>query len=83
MLSKCPNEKCKSNFFEIVEQSPTNASYKVLFVQCSLCGTPIGVMELMVNWKGIEKLDKKIDDMSDIISDVEARVIDIQNKINR
>jgi hypothetical protein len=41
--SKCG--KCDGYVFEVVETVPGNSRYKVLFVQCSSCGTVVGVMD--------------------------------------
>lgn len=38
--SKCA--KCDNTYFEVVENSPARSNYKLMFVQCSKCGTPIG-----------------------------------------
>ncbi|MDB5031408.1 hypothetical protein, partial [Mucilaginibacter sp.] len=58
--SKCP--KCENAFFELVENSPSKSNYKLLFVQCSKCGSAIGTMDyynIGTLVKGVEaKVDK-------------------------
>lgn len=41
-FSKCP--KCDSSFFEVKEAEPNNSAYKLIFVQCSSCGSVVGTM---------------------------------------
>jgi hypothetical protein len=41
-LSKC--SKCSGMSFELKETEPRGAHYKQVFVQCSSCGTPVGVV---------------------------------------
>lgn len=66
MISKCT--KCSSFSFELVEQSPVGSNYKLFFVQCSMCGGPVGVLEYFSSnaqigkvAKQIENLERKID----------------------
>ena len=61
MMSRCA--KCNSSFFELVEQSPQNANYKIWFVQCSQCGSPVGAMEYFTAWTQMNRIDKKIDSL--------------------
>lgn len=41
--SRCP--KCEGHQFEIVEKEVRNARFKMMFVQCSSCGTVVGVRD--------------------------------------
>jgi len=58
MLSTCA--KCGSHLFEVVEQSPSNANYKLWFVQCSRCGSPISSKEYYNSSVQISELKEKI-----------------------
>ena len=42
-VSSCP--KCGGNRFEVKEAEPTGSAYVLAFVQCSACGTVVGVMD--------------------------------------
>ncbi len=42
-LSRCP--KCESTRFEMVEKEVANARFKMMFIQCSSCGTVVGVTD--------------------------------------
>jgi len=68
MISTCKH--CEGHNFEIVEQSPKNAAYKMFFVQCSVCGQPVGVLEYYTGWvkmnsieEKVKKLESKIDNL--------------------
>ena len=37
--------KCESHGFEIVLFTPIGETYKLQIVQCSTCGTPVGVLD--------------------------------------
>ena len=41
--STCP--KCENTTFEMVENSPRNSQFKVMFIQCASCGAVIGVAD--------------------------------------
>ena len=43
--STCP--KCGGGFFHLKKAPPLGADYEILFVQCSQCGTPVGVTDMM------------------------------------
>ena len=60
--SKCP--KCDNTYFEMIENSPNKSKYKLLFVQCSKCGSVVGTMEYFNIGAKISELEKKIDSIS-------------------
>lgn len=41
-MSKCPH--CSSTSFETTVQTPSGCNYALVFVQCSSCGAPFGVL---------------------------------------
>lgn len=41
--SKCPS--CEKTRFELKENSPTGSKFKFNFIQCSACGTVVGVAD--------------------------------------
>jgi hypothetical protein len=64
-LSACP--KCEHLLFEIVTVEPSGSNYKMNLVQCSACGTPIGVTEfydagelLTEQAEKLEEMDKRL-----------------------
>lgn len=61
--SKCV--KCRNTHFEIRENLLANQGVKVQFVQCTQCGTPVGVLDHSVpkaTMKAYAGLHKKTDD---------------------
>ena len=69
MTSKCAT--CNSLSFEMVEQSPKNSKYKFFFVQCSICGSPVGVLEYFNSGAKIEIVEKKIQSLESKIDNLE------------
>ncbi len=50
--------------FELAEVAPVGANFKMYFVQCVSCGTPVGVVpfyDLHTSIKALEKEVKKIE----------------------
>lgn len=76
MLSKCG--QCGGGIFEIVEVAPHKSAYKLLFVQCTACGVPIGAMEYFNSGailKGIEKDLKQLkSEMTNGFSEVDRKI---------
>ncbi|HMK03805.1 MAG TPA: hypothetical protein VK489_06420 [Ferruginibacter sp.] len=60
--SKCP--KCDNTYFEVTENAPTKSNYKLLFVQCSKCGSVVGTMDFYNIGTLIGELEKKVDNIS-------------------
>ena len=70
-VSKCP--KCNNSFFELSENSPSNSRFKFYLVQCSSCGSVVGVTDFFHVPTVLDKLEKKIDSQtsnSDIIQNL-------------
>lgn len=40
---KCPH--CQSMYFDLSENTPTGANYKIFIINCTSCGAPFGAME--------------------------------------
>jgi hypothetical protein len=67
MLSKCGS--CGGfNMFDLKEVSPTGSRFKYCFVQCRLCGVPVGVVNffndhdtIIQNQNEIKELNRKFD----------------------
>jgi len=66
--SKCSN--CGSSSFEIVQNSPSKSNYKLTFVQCSSCGAVVGVMDYYNIGSRISDLEKKVDSLSSLHSEL-------------
>jgi len=64
--SACPS--CKNHGFETVEVAPRNSNFKLIFVQCTMCGAVVGVADyfnlgnLVKNQnKAIQKIAERLD----------------------
>jgi transcription initiation factor IIE alpha subunit len=78
-MSKCV--KCGGGFFKIQEQSPAGSTFKVYFVQCSSCDTPIGVLEYSNSGAMIEGLEHKINSLKQEIQQISYDISSIKNSI--
>lgn len=78
-MSKCG--KCGNTSFKIQENEPSGSQFIVYFVQCSVCGTPVGVLEYANSAALIEKLEKKVDRLSNEIQQIGYDVTNINNKL--
>lgn len=58
--STCPNPQCKGHNFELALNEPAKSAFKLQFVQCSSCGTVVGVLEYHNTAALLQKLAKKL-----------------------
>lgn len=68
-LSKCGS--CNGGFFQLVEKEPSGSNFKVMFVQCSACGVPIGVMDYFDTHTQIQKLDKRLNNLQSAVDTID------------
>ena len=71
------------NSFEIVEQSPKNSKNKLFFVQCSVCGQPIGVLEYFVGWEKMNNIEEKVKRLQSTVDNVEYLLRTLINNSRR
>lgn len=76
--SKC--SKCDNSYFEVVENSPRNSNYKLIFVQCSSCGSVVGTMDYYNIGTKLRDIEGKIDRIKSEISDISYDVDIIKRK---
>jgi hypothetical protein len=69
-LSKCP--KCNNGFFELKSFEPRGARYKQNFIQCSMCGTPVGVVGFYDAGSLIKEQEEEIAELQKRLKVVEA-----------
>ncbi len=63
--SRCPNSNCKSGSFESITKTPIGSTLQVNFIQCSRCGTVVGIQDTTINnliYKLAEKLKINLND---------------------
>ncbi len=57
--SKCT--KCDNTHFEVKENLPNHCNFKLLFVQCSICGSVVGTIDSYYIENRLSDLEKKFD----------------------
>ena len=57
-ISTCP--KCDSHSFEMVENSPRDSRFKIMFVQCALCGAVVVTADYINTAALIQQLAEKL-----------------------
>lgn len=57
-LSTCL--KCGSHAFEVKEAEPTHSLFKLMFVQCSSCGSVVGVTDYFNTASLLKKIATKL-----------------------
>lgn len=87
-VTKCP--KCENGSFKLQEFEPSGGSYKLIFIQCSSCNTPVGVTEyydsgaVLEEHKAIHlKHSQQLDDMQRRVQNIEHVVSQIGNFLNQ
>jgi len=43
-VSRCPNPECSGSSFELKTVTPRKSNYEVHLIQCSSCGTVVGLI---------------------------------------
>lgn len=56
--SKCP--KCENTEFEVVNETPVNSNYELIFVRCTNCLSVIGVIDFYNVGSLVKKLAQKL-----------------------
>lgn len=77
--SSCP--KCDSHTFEIVEGNPNNTAFRLMYVQCSSCGSVVGVMDYYNIGAKLEKLEKQEKELSGEIQRLKSNDETINNNL--
>lgn len=80
MLSKCGS--CGGFGFAIKEVSPSGAAFKKVFIQCSLCGVPVGVTDFYDTHSAIENTNTKIRALGDKLNSLEHTLRQIVSILN-
>lgn len=61
--ASCP--KCGNHYFELVENEPMDSNFKYFFIQCSECGTVVGVTEFFNAGYLLKEQEKSIKNISE------------------
>lgn len=57
-ISTCP--KCNNHSFEMVEHTPRGSRFKIMFVQCTMCGAVVGTVDYINTAALIQELAEKL-----------------------
>lgn len=79
--SKCGS--CGSTRFETKEVSPSGGGYKQIFVQCSSCGVPAGVVDYFNLGALLKQQESAIQSLDSRLSQIEHKLIQIIQAIQQ
>jgi len=72
--------KCGGRNFELKEVSPNLATYKSIFVQCTACGVPAGVIDYT---NAAVRIDTKVKELDARLSSIEDSISRVQHLLQR
>jgi len=81
MFSTCG--KCGGHSFKIQLQEPAGSRFKLNFVQCTSCSTPVGVLEYFNTSAQLEEQKKEIAALSSRLSQIEQLLRRVSNAVER
>jgi hypothetical protein len=58
MKTKCP--KCEGTDFEVVNETPINSNYELMFIRCVNCKTAVGILDYYNVGALIKKLANRL-----------------------
>ena len=76
-VTKCP--KCENASFKLVIFEPVGANYKMNFIQCAHCNTPVGVAEYYDSGVLLKKQEKTLEKHSTALDDIETRLRHVEH----
>jgi hypothetical protein len=81
MLSKCGS--CNAvNLFELKETTPDGSRFKFFFIQCKMCGVPVGVLNYFNDHDTITNTQNAVKDLENKIQNIDYNVRQIINGLN-
>lgn len=80
-ISTCA--KCGGSSFKVVLQEPSGSNYKLNFVQCSSCNTPVGVLEYYNTSAQLEDQKKQIASLGSRLSNIEYTLQQVVQALQR
>ncbi len=81
MVSKCGF--CKGVRFELTEVSPNSSRVKMYFIQCCVCGAPVGVTSYYDTNSALENTNQKIKELGNKIDSVEFKLNQVVVALNK
>ena len=78
-LSKCPS--CDHRMFEMVENEPYKSNFKYMFIQCSKCGSVVGLTEYFNVGKLVKDQQNSIDSLKKQVSYLTSLVESVHSRL--
>jgi len=73
---------CDNQLFQVEEQTPEGSGYKLLFVQCASCGTPVGVLDYFNIGAMMEEQDVVMADLGNRLERIEVLLRTLTDSID-
>ena len=80
-MSTC--SKCGGHIFEITEQEPSGSRFKVYFVQCTSCNTPIGIMDYFDTNSSMKNIEIKLGNLQNSLDQIQHDISNINSDLRR
>lgn len=78
-VSTC--SKCGGHSFRLDESVPSGANYKLMLVQCSSCGVPVGVVDYYNLGALLKKQEAEIENLKSAVSNLSYSIGTIDHNI--
>jgi len=79
--TKCP--KCSHTVFEVVGNTPEGSKFKIDFVQCKSCGTPIAAIDFYNTGSLLLEQREHINNIVKQLSEIQQTLAYLVQNINR
>ena len=80
-VTKCP--KCEKGSFTLREFEPSGGRFKMNFIQCSSCHTPVGVTEYFEIGTAMKEQNATQQKQAQQLDDVQRRVQNIEHLVSQ
>ncbi|MDD2422264.1 MAG: hypothetical protein PHC60_08740 [Heliobacteriaceae bacterium] len=73
--------KCGKSNFEMVEATPRNSAFKLLYVQCAICGAVAGVMDYVNPGSLLQLLGNEVDRQGQMLTEIKEELAQIKKAL--
>lgn len=73
--------QCRTGSFEVVTVAPTGTQYKYNFVQCSICGGVVGVVDYFAVGSNLDAQSKVINGVRQALDAVQQTVANVERLV--
>lgn len=76
--------KCNSSGFEMVEKSDiAHSKFKIMFIQCSGCGSVVGTMEYHHIGSKLKEIEDRLKSVESYAANIDENVVKVFNKVSK